>query len=359
MRILSLLGLCVFILLAHQTMQATLRLIPPDDPRIVYHGRWDLSDPVHAHYSWPGVSLVVAFTGRHIGIRLNDHTNYFNVVIDGTDRGIFHGSRSGESDYVIADDLGEGRHLLRFSRRNITFDPPYTFSGVLIDSSGDLASPPPLPARRIEFIGDSFTAAESNEATAPQLAWEDRFPVTNIDRGFAAFIAQHYAADYVTTCRSGSGMVCDWRGDTTAALPALFDRTLMEAAGPKWDFDSWTPQVVVICLGLNDYSGLRGNDGTVSEERSTRFRSGYHAFIARLRRLYPSVRIVAVAAPPPWIRTNVRQVVDEEAEAGHDDVLYCTFDEFPGGYVANGHPTVETHRKMAEQLIEANVIGFP
>jgi len=27
------------------------------------------------------------------------------------------------------------------------------------------------------------------------------------------------------------------------------------------------------------------------------------------------------------------------------------FDHFDGGYVAYGHPTVETHRRMAEQLI--------
>jgi hypothetical protein len=354
-----LVGFLTISFMVPHAMQASLRLIPPDDPRIQYRGRWDVSDPHRARYSWPGVSFTVAFTGPRIGVRLDDHTNYFNVTIDGADRGVFHGTLRGEADYLLADNLGPGVHLLRFSRRNITFEPPYSLCGILLDSTAELASPPPQPARRIEFIGDSFTAAESNEASAPELPWEDRYPVTNIDRGFAAVIAHHYDADYVTTCRSGGGMVCDWRGDTTATLPALFNRTLMETPAPLWDFSRWVPQVAVIGLGLNDASGLRDTEGRVSDEKSVRFRRAYRAFISRLRQVYPGVQIVAVASFPSWIRENVGRVVAEETEAGRTDVSYCTYDEFPGGYVANGHPTVETHRKMAEQIIEAGVIRFP
>ena len=60
---------------------------------------------------------------------------------------------------------------------------------------------------------------------------------------------------------------------------------------------------------------------------------------------------VAVAASEQWIRENVRQVVDEEQGTGDRRISYARFDRFNGGYVAYGHPTVETHRRMAEQLI--------
>jgi hypothetical protein len=59
-----------------------------------------------------------------------------------------------------------------------------------------------------------------------------------------------------------------------------------------------------------------------------------------------------VLAYPEWIRRNVKQLVDEEKASGKLDIYYSTFDEFPGGYVANGHPTVATHQKMADQLIK-------
>jgi hypothetical protein len=69
--------------------------------------------------------------------------------------------------------------------------------------------------------------------------------------------------------------------------------------------------------------------------------------------VYPGVKILAVAAPPEWIRRNVGQVVAAEKAEGRDDIYYAQFDEFPGGYVANGHPTVETHGKIAGQIIAA------
>ena len=327
--------------------------VPATDPAIQYFGRWDMSDSLHARYSWPGVFLYAEFSGTSLGIRVADGTNYFNVFIDGALRKFFHGTSPRETDYVLIDGLEEGHHTVLLGRRNITFDEVYSFSGFLLDSGATLLPAPPKPARKIEFIGDSFTAAESNEATEEELPWEARFPVTNIDKGFASFIAQHFKAQYMTTCRSGSGMVCDWKGNMRESIPARYDRTLMDTSLPKWDFKQWIPNVVVICLGLNDLTGLREKDGTVSTENSALFRQTYHSFISTIRGVYPGVKIVAVAAFPEWIRKNVKQVIDEERSAGHKDIFYTQFDEFPGGYVANGHPTVVTHRMMANQIIEA------
>jgi hypothetical protein len=295
----------------------------------------------------------VKFTGTSVGIRLNDNTNYFNVFIDGRFHSVFHGTAASEAEYVLAHSLADTVHTLRFSRRNIAFGEPYAFAGVILDSNAGLLPLPPPLDRKIEFIGDSFTAAESNEALRQEVPWEERFLVTNIDWGFAPIIARHFRADYITTCRSGGGMFCDWQGDRTGTIPARFDRTLMETAVPKWDFTSWKPDAVVICLGLNDHSGLRGKSDTVSTDDANSFRMAYREFVDRIRWLYPGVKIVAVAAFPEWVRTNVSQVVNEETTAGQKDIFYATFDEYPGGYVANGHPTVETHRKMAEQLIRA------
>ena len=344
---------CVPLLLASAGAGNAGALIRPNHPLIRYEGRWDRSDSLHAKYSWPGTRITARFSGTSVGVRLNDNTNYFNVFIDGKLHSIFHGAAEGEAEYALARGLADTVHTLRFSRRNITFGEPYTFAGILLDSNATLLPLPQQEKRKIEFIGDSFTAAESNEALKQEVPWGARFPVTNIDWGFAAIIARHFRAEYITTCRSGSGMFCDWNGDRTGTIPARFDRALMEAPDPKWDFTRWVPDAVVICLGLNDHSGLRDSSGAVSIEDANCFRIAYREFIDRIRWLYPGVKIVAVAAFPEWIRTNVAQVVKDEKAAGHKDIFYATFDEFKGGYVANGHPTVETHRKMAEQMIRA------
>ena len=75
--------------------------------------------------------------------RLDDHTNYFNVYIDGSLFGVFHGTQSGKADYVLAKNLPEGNHTLLLSRRNITFEEPYSFYGLLLDSAA--WNPPPFP----------------------------------------------------------------------------------------------------------------------------------------------------------------------------------------------------------------------
>lgn len=336
-----------------QTMIYSRHILPANNPYIQYFGRWDMTDSLHPAFSWPGIYLCAEFTGTSIGIRIKDSINYYNVYIDGTFHSIFHGTISSDADYILAKNLSDSRHSFCLTRRNITFDERFSFSGIILDENRTLLDPPPKPSRKIEFIGDSFTAAESNEAKESSLPWEARFPVTDIDKGFAPLIAKHFHAQYTTTCRSGSGIVCDWQGNAAESIPARFDRTLMEVPFPKWDFTKWIPDVVFICLGLNDHSGLKGSSGSVSESNSIRFRDEYHAFLKTIRSKYPGIRIVAAAAFPEWIRKNVIQICSEEQEAGHADIFYTQFDEFPGGYVANGHPTVATHQKMAEQLIEA------
>jgi hypothetical protein len=342
----------LFIFIGTSYMLISSTFIAANHPFIQYHGRWDQTDSLHPKHSWPGIFITAEFSGTSIGVRLADSINYYNVSIDGKFIKVLHGTKAGDTDYLLVEHLSNTHHTLRLSKRNIVFDAVFSFAGLLLDDGAELLPPPKKLSRRIEFIGDSFTAAESNEATVQQLAWEERFPVTNIDKGFAPLIAEHFNAEYHTTCRSGSGMVCDWRGDTTVNIPNIFDRALMESPQPKWDYAQWIPQVTVICLGFNDHSGLKNKEGIVTEEKSTFFRTGYHKFIQRLREIYPGVKILAVAAYPEWIRRNVQLVVKEERKSGRSDLFYGTFDDFPGGYVANGHPTVETHRKIADQIIQ-------
>jgi hypothetical protein len=345
--------LCVgLFILGASTMSYSTQLIAANNPFIQYYGRWDMTDSLHPRHSWPGVYIYAEFSGTRIGMRMIDSINYYNVYIDGKLFKVFHTTKTGEADYVLADSLVNTRHSLTLSKRNIMFNAVFTVSGLLLEDGAELFPPPAKPTRKIEFIGDSFTAAESNEATVQELTWEERYPVTNIDKGFAPIIARHFQAQYHTTCRSGSGMVCDWEGKTDVALPNLFNRSLMESREPKWDFKQWIPDLVVISLGLNDYSGLKEKDGTVTEEKSFIFRKGYHSFLTILRTLYPGTTILAVASFPEWIQKNVKKIVDEEKQSGHNDIDYTHFDEFPGGYVA-GHPTVETHQKIANQIIDA------
>jgi hypothetical protein len=47
-------------------------------------------------------------------------------------------------------------------------------------------------------------------------------------------IANHFGAQYTTTCRSGIGMVCELQGDTTFVMPKYFCQDFNGFAEPKW-----------------------------------------------------------------------------------------------------------------------------
>jgi lysophospholipase L1-like esterase len=129
-----------------------------------------------------------------------------------------------------------------------------------------------------------------------------------------------------------------------------YDRALMDLPQPAWDFSRWTPDLVVVCLGINDYAGLRHPDGTVSADNSAAFRDAYGKLLDKVRGHYPGAEVLALAPHVPWAREQVNQVVRERRDPF---VHYGQFDEFPAEcYVADGHPTVATHRKIADQVMQ-------
>ncbi len=326
------------------------RFVPASDPAIAFGGRWDLANPEHPRASWPGFSVSTDIEGSSIRARLTDGGNYFNVSIDGRFSKVVGGKSGTSRTWLLADHLGPGVHRVRLERRNISFGEPTEFDGFVVDSGARLARPQPDFARNIEFIGDSFTAAEGNEATAATLPWSAKMPVTNFADGYAAVLARSLGAEITAVCRSGSGLVRTWNGQREHPMTERYDWTLMETAGPPWKFSEAQPDIVVISLGLNDYSGLKQADGSVAPADSAEFRTAYRKLIAEIRLRHPHAEIVALSPYTDWARENIAAVVAAEKPAGH--VFYATFDRFPDGYVSDGHPTVATHRKMAAQILD-------
>lgn len=326
------------------------RFVAASDPALRYAGRWDMTDPTKPRASWPGFAVSVNIEGRAISVLMTDTENYYNVEIDGKATRVIGGEKGKHLKLVLADDLTPGIHRLHLQRRNISFEDPTEIEGFIVDESAKL-TPPAEPTRRIEFIGDSFTAAEGNEAVAATLKWEQKYPVTNFATGYAALIGKAMSAEVTAVCRSGSGLVCNWKGGRQLPMGERYGWTLMEQAQPAWKFEAPHPDLVVISLGLNDYSGLKKADGSIGPEDSLKFREAYQELIAQVRQRHPGTRIVALAAYLPWIRENIGVVVATEKAAGHADLSYAEFDKFPDGYVADGHPNVATHHKMAEQIL--------
>ena len=265
---------------------------------------------------------------------------------------IFKGGTSGMTTYPLASGLPDGNHTLLLTKRPETTWTKFSFGGFILDDGKTLLHSPEKPDRKIEFIGDSFTSASGNEYTEPGKP-PDVSICTNAYEGFAPITAMHFNAQYMLTSRSGYGVVMDWVGGWSGNLPDIFDRTHLYTELPAWDFSQWIPNLVVIGLGLNDYSGFGGYDGTLTQDETDLYKTRYHQFIATIRDVYQGVKILCVAAHLEWMQTTIAEIVDEENLAGHGDVFYTYYPYYPGGYVNEGHPNVATHHAIAERLIAA------
>ena len=238
----------IFLMQSRDTLFAE-NFIRADHPYIQYYGRWDRHDSTCAKYSWPGVYLEAEFTGA-ASVFVWMIIRIISMFISTDRSSVFFTAHIRESR-LRACKKSSGRESYAafkppeyYIRRTVFF---------LRTSAGQrCVDPQPSPKldRKIEFIGDSFTAAESNETKAQSLPWEERYPVTNIDKGFAPVVARHFHAQYATICRSGAGMFCDWRGDTGATLPKLYKRTAYGKSGTTLEFPARVPQVAVVSLGL-------------------------------------------------------------------------------------------------------------
>lgn len=338
--------LIVFCNLSYST-----NIVPASDPNIQYFGRWDFSVPTAPTHSWPGVSVYAEFEGTSIGIRMTDNFCYYNVTIDDTIKFVFHPTIFTTASYTLRSGLSDGHHTIRVTKRNETNWGKFTFNGFVLDDGKNLLTPKQKPAKKIEFIGDSFTCASGNEWTSNDSAPPDD-SYTNIDEGFGAIIARYYDAQFHLTSASGFGLIQDWQGNTSNNLPAIFDRALEYISLPKWNFGQWIPDLVVICLGLNDFNSWHGYDSlTIPDQNKTFFQTRYHEFIDTIRSLYPGTKILAVSAHPEWLKSTISEIVDQENEVGNSDVFYAWFPYYNDGYVNKGHPNVSTHHKIADTLI--------
>lgn len=243
---------------------------------------------------WSGSGFAVRVAGTQAKIFLNAAVDkdaqapYVRVWVDGKE-----GETTAVSGTVsIQLHLGAGEHLIQLVRLSevLTVAPIHVVSLQVYgdrQTPPDLLSPPVLPQRRIEFIGDSITCGFGVTGQPYAVTGKPGRFLTeeeDVTKTYAGITAAYFGADARYIASSGRG-VCHnnivGEGDGLL-IPQLFDLDSPEE-NTKWDFSLWQPQVVVINAGTNDYRGK-----TTPEE----MRTGVKAFLEQVRRAYPNAEII-------------------------------------------------------------------
>lgn len=329
----------------------------PSAPHFV--GRFDRSTKEGPTFAWSGSSVTVRFEGTALSADLRESgENRFAVIVDGQlqDEKIVPGP--GRHTVELVSGLQLGEHTLTLVRLTEPLVGETQLLGFRVSKGGKLLPAPPALERRLEIIGDSISTGYGNEGNDPSCGFS---PATeNHYETYGAIAARNLNAELVTIAWSGRGVFSN-RGSTTETepMPELWRRTLPGRGDRPWDFESYTPQAVVINLGTNDFAP------EVTD--TSPFAKAYADFVAEVRSRYPDAHILCTVGPmltdsyPPGmnalttVRTAVQATVEAHNHAGDARVSYLEYGapRAGEGLGCDYHPTIATQRRMAGTLTAA------
>ncbi len=321
--------------------------IEGSDPSIRYVGR-TLAEDSAVSFDWSGTYLELNFKGEQIALRASDPVHsYYNCIIDGQSQVIE--VASADTTILLASSLSpKTSHTLRLQKRTEGSQGLTTIKGFDISGAEPQLLPPPAKAERhIEFIGDSYTCGYGVESTV-----DDGFSgeTENCDLAHGAILARLFDADYTFIANSGRGMVRNYGDSNTTSesgtMPELVKQTFNTKEAPLWDFSTspYTPDIVVIFLGINDYS-------TEPSPSIDEYKSGYKEMVATLRAGYDASTPILCIAPVTGGGAT-KKAINKMIEELGDKNIYAIehFDNFmanPTDLGAHYHPNVTGQRKVA------------
>lgn len=236
-----------------------------------------------------------------------------------------------------------------------------------LELEGDLLSSPEFPATesqlKLEFIGDSITCGYGIEGV-----WEkDTFTTQQErpDKAYAFLTAKALGAQVQLCSWSGIGLISNYVDPETIMLPDTHwlmqanwpytDKSLSLRLGIEpevWDGVGYKPDIVVIHLGTNDISWVRG-----MEERRLEYTAQLRQLIEAVHRRSPRAKICCCLG-----------IMGEQLNASVEEAVNLFKKDFPNveakavlftqqleedGIAADWHPSALTHKKAAELLAEA------
>lgn len=344
------------------TPEPTWVTVPASDARIQYTGRVDAS-AASAVFSYPGVSIKLRFKGDAVDLLLKDQgagdertTNYYQVTLD-NQTSVKLAVRASQTVYELGRNLAPGEHTLEFVKLTETEVGASELQGFKVH--GEPLEPLARPALRLELIGDSITCGYGDEVSI----LEADNPTTgfhsvneNITRTHGWLTARALGAEAMFTCYSGRGVYRNNTGDTTGTVPRLYDRVIPTQDTPRWSSARYTPDVIVLNLGTNDFA--------LGVPDSTGFTTAYTDFVTRLRGLYPQARIICAVGPmmSDWypsgerhwstVQSWVSSVVKGFNDRGDARVHYLAFTPQTEPYGEDWHPSAATQQAMATRLTD-------
>lgn len=335
------------------------RLVEPVYDELQYCGRIDDENPAAPVFTMPASFVRMAFTGSSYvkAVIVNKryyHRSFLGALLDDT-QSSFEIEKDGEPVIVtLAENLDKGpEHMVTLFKRMDNCH-EYAFLGFVLEYGARVVKARPLPRKKIEFYGDSVTAGEVSEATAycgkEDPEHDGEFSNAYFSYAWAATRMLHARAHLVA---QGGIALLDGTGyfmDGQTGMESCYGKVRFypdKGERRDWDFNRYTPHVVVIAIGQND---AWPEDIMLDEqgERAVQWRHKYKEFVLSIRKLYPKAWIILSTTILHHSAGWDRSIGKVCAEINDKKIVHFLYGE--NGRGTPGHIRVQEAMNMALEL---------
>ncbi len=317
---------------------------------------WLVHSASGAEFTFFGTQAEITILGDNTAVNPNGSHARIAIEVDGV-RVVDDMIDAAEKAYTI-HAADEGKDVtIRILKLSESMQSTCGIGKIAVDA--DAIRPTAKSARRIEFIGDSITCGYGVDDENR----DHHFSTTTEDatKTYAYKTAMALGADYSMVSFSGHGIISGYTGTpgvkSNQLVPAYYEKLGFgwnafqgqNVNGFAWDFAAFEPDVVVVNLGTNDDSYVKGDPARAEE-----YVAGYVAFIKTIREKNPHAKIVCSLGimGDSLYMSVVKTMKDYIAQTGDENIACVRFavQQTGDGYAADWHPTERTHEKAAQKL---------
>lgn len=251
-------------------------------------------------------------------------------------------------DYTVFQSAADQTVLIKIVKLSEAKQGTVGITGMTVYGKSPTIEKTPEEERLFQFIGDSITCGMGNETE-----YDEEFTTLkeNGSMTYGAITARKMSADVEFISYSGIGLI--W--GTSDDIPPMTEmyRYSGFSRGGGYRAGQWEgtrkPDVICVHLGTNDSKHME------SSLDYALFQKTYVEFLKDIREKNPDAHLAVCYGPMnPDFQDTVRDVVLQyQTETGDDKIGFVLFDASSEERKGVGdHPTLETHKRMAEILTE-------
>ena len=321
------------------------------------YGRYAITEDGELELISSAVHVGFRFSGEEckLFVRIPDNMdhNYIQYSLDGVYQHRIKISGNNR-DPLIIGGLRPGSHTIWIYKATEATTGPIFI--VKITAKNILAlKDPDLPL--IEFIGNSITCGAASDPSETPCGTGEYHDQTNAYYAYGPRVARSLNVNFILSSVSGIGIYRSWN-TPGPNMPMVYEKTdFLENSSRLWDFKNFSPRVVSIALGTNDFSDGDGKTQRLPFD-SVKFVNNYIQFIQLVKSKYPKTIIALLSSP--MINGRKREQLQNCLTAvkiqsdklnPSDKPVAVYFFEPMQAHGCSGHPDLDDHAILAAELV--------